>query len=273
MAATAPLIHPCNVIAAAAAKLQVPSGKAAIEVYRGLGVHRHYTVANFWNGLVGHLGKEVVRSIGRIGGYMYMEPLTKEKLPAVVAPHALAFGMSVYEVCFANPADVLKSYRSTGMPVRQEDLFKGSIGNFGRQYGMWFTWSKTNTLIMEWQNKSGTDPKSLRAIGFRSVIQGIACTVVTYPVELALRTIQVRAGDYKVRSFSETVVFCRNCFWKPQSVKEGAYYQVVSDLLRKNGIRGLMLGWVAKCIGNVILLANANFMPSFTASANIALRT
>jgi len=266
MGATAPLIHPLNVIAAGAAKTQQTTPKAAAAVYAGLGGNPPHAMGNFWSGLTGHLSKELVRSWGRIGGVIYVEPAFKERFSPAVAPHMLACVMATYEVLFANPADVWKSYRSTGLPTRPNDLFKGSLGNFGRQYMMWFVWSKSIAPINTLEKDGlGIDPNSKTGVALRSVLQSASCTIFTYPTELILRTVQVRSADYPVKPLGESLKFAAKCVTNPALAAEGAYASVVRDLVRTNGIRGLGLGMTAKFVGNTILLGGANFLPMFTA--------
>lgn len=261
---SAPLIHPFNVVAAAAAKTQQTSGKAALSVYHGLGSSRHDSIRNYWNGLAGHCSKEFVRSWGRIGGVVYVEKDFKERFSPAMAPHMLACVMATYEVIFANPADVWKSYRSTGMSTQGSDLFKGSIGNFARQYGMWFVWSNTTPIITAKLQQQQIDPKSVQGVAMRSFAQAVACTVVTYPLELVLRTVQVRAADYPVKGAVETAKFALMTFLAPHPptfCKKSAYCCVISDLMYVNGFRGLGLGMTAKLLGNTALLMNANYLP------------
>lgn len=268
MGTTAPLIHPLNVIAAGAAKTQLTTGKAAAEVYKGLGGNPHNAPRNFWSGITGHLSKELVRSWGRIGGVIYIEPAFKERFSPSLAPHMLACVMATYEVFFANPADVWKSYRSTGLTIQRTDFFKGSLGNFGRQYMMWFVWSKSIPPITKFQKDTlGVEPGSKAGIGIRSVMQAGVCTMFTYPTELILRTVQVRSADYPVKTFGESVKFTMKCATNPSLISEGAYASVVRDLVRANGIRGLGLGMTAKFVGNTMLLGGANYLPMITAWA------
>lgn len=260
--ASAPIIHPFNVIAASAAKTQTPTPSATKAVYEGLGSNRPNSVKNFWNGLAGHLSKELVRSVGRIMGVVYVEKYCKENFSQEIAPHVLAATMATYEVIFANPADVWKSYRSTGLPTRVPDLFKGSIGNFGRQYGMWFVWSRSTPIINAQLKKMDVDANSIPGVAIRSFSQACACTVVTYPMELVLRTVQVRSDQYPVKNLPETAKFLGRVITNPSLIaQESAYVRVVSDLVKKNGIRGLGLGMTAKLIGNTVLLMNANYLP------------
>ena len=268
MFTTAPVIHPFNVIAAAAAKTQKSSPSAAFEVYRGLGGNPQNQLKNYWNGLSGHLSKEIVRSWGRIGGVVYLDPMCKSNFTAGWAPHVLACVMASYEVVFANPADVWKSFRSTGLPTKLSDLFKGSLGNFWRQYMMWFVWSKSiapiNTFLKE---KTNIDSASSTGIASRTALQAIACTSVTYPLELWLRTVQVRSAEYPVKGFTKSCGFFLSALKNPGSVTTGsAYFLVLSDLLKKNGIRGVGLGMTSKLVGNTILLGGANFLPMITAA-------
>lgn len=267
MMATAPIIHPFNVVAAAAAKVQTTSPYAAGSVYSGLGGNAPNRFANFWNGLPGHISKEVVRSFGRIGGFMYVEPAFKERFSPTLAPHFLAMVMATYEVIFANPADVWKSYRSTGMPTKMDDLFKGSFGNYWRQYMMWFVWSSSIPPITRWLTSMEIDATSNVGIAMRSVMQSGICTLFTYPTELVLRTVQVRASEYPVRNLRDSLSFSRSCLTNPGNLKDSAYVRVLGDLIKSNGIRGLGLGMTSKFVGNAILLGGANFLPKLTAYA------
>lgn len=259
---SSPVIHPFNVIAASAARTQTTSGKAARAVYEGLGTNTHNSVKNYWNGLAGHCSKELVRSVGRIMGVVYVEKYCKERFSPAMAPHVLAMLMATYEVVFANPADVWKSYRSTGLKTHTGDLFKGSIGNFGRQYGMWFVWSSTIPIINKQFAAWELDPTSTSSVALRSFLQAIACTLVTYPMELGLRTVQVRSENYPVKNLPETLRFLCRAIRSPSLIRqESAYFLVFSELIAKNGFRGLGLGMTAKLIGNTFLLMNANYLP------------
>lgn len=259
---SSPVIHPFNVIAASAARTQQTSGAAAMSVYQGLGSNSPNNIKNFWNGLAGHCSKELVRSVGRIGGVVYVEKYCKEHFSPSLAPHILATAMATYEVIFANPADVWKSYRSTGLTTRVPDLFKGSLGNFLRQYGMWFVWSSTIPIINNKFQQYNIDKDSLGGVAFRSFLQAIACTVVTYPTELVLRTVQVRSDEYPVKNLPKTLRFVARACVNPSLIAtDGAYFRVVADLVKKNGVRGIGLGMTAKLIGNTFLLSNANYLP------------
>lgn len=268
MVGTSPVIHPLNVVAAAAAKTQLTSGKSALAVYRGLGGNPPNTPLNYWNGLTGHLSKELIRSWGRIGGVVFLEPMFKEKFNPTLAPHILAAVMATYEVLFANPFDVWKSYRSTGLQTKSTDLFKGSIGNFGRQYGMWFVWSRSIAPINSFlSNNNIVDPNSIPGIALRSVFQSAFCTSITYPMELWLRTVQVRSTEYPVKGLFQSLKFCRQCTAKPSLFwEQSSYYLVFKDLVKKNGIFGMGLGMTSKFVGNAVLLAGANYMPMITAA-------
>ena len=260
--ASAPMIHPFNVVAAAAARTQLTSGKAVMQTYRGLGANTPNSLSNFESGLLGHCSKELVRSWGRIAGVVYIEKEFKRRLTPAMAPHALACVMATYEVIFANPADVWKSYRSTGLQTKVADLFKGSLGNFCRQYGMWFVWSSTIPVINRQFERNGIETKSVSGIMLRSVLQAIACTLVTYPMELGLRTVQVRCDQYPVKNLTGTLRFVARAATNPSCIRsESAYFRVFADLVRANGVRGLGLGMSAKMVGNTALLCNANFLP------------
>lgn len=298
---SAPLIHPFNVIAAAAARTQLTSGKAAAAVYHGLGDNRsrQHPITNFWCGLGGHCSKELVRSVGRIIGVVYIEKDFKQRFSPEMAPVLLATVMAIYEIVLANPADVWKSKRACGLPTKMQDLYQGSLGNGGRQWGMWFVWSMTTPKINKFldstfpssspassiavsemkgaENQQQPTPATAVAvevvpfsgtrtgIAARSFMQAVACTLVTYPMELILRTVQVRSSEYPVKNFKTSLLFAGKCLTNPALVPaESAYWRVAADLIKKNGVRGLGLGMSAKVMGNFMLLSNANFLPLFS---------
>lgn len=210
------------------------------------------SLQHFQRGVSGHLAKEVMRvSFKSIG--ITLKPKLDQHFGTTVAGKVksdltFATSLSVAEMAI-NPFDTLRTMWQAGICFskiekgkRISHLYKGSLANGARQFGVWLIYPITDRLWSNILKDSPIDPHSNMGIAVKSLPQSVQITTPIWIFERLKNELQFRPT---LKSSSNSL---------------SNYKATFNHILTTQGPKGFFNGFIPKVLSNAILILGANYL-------------